>query len=140
MQLIALAFLLAALPARVSTISRTLDAIEKVESGGRTDLVGDGGKAIGPMQIHEIYWRDAVEHRPELAKHGYAAVVDPTYARAVVLAYLTRYHATGPESMARMHNGGPKGPAKKATLRYWQNVQNALALKRPNATPKHTLK
>ena len=33
-----------------------------VESGGVSDpenAVGDGGKAIGPYQIHEVYWKDA---------------------------------------------------------------------------------
>ena len=33
-----------------------------VETGGVSDpenAVGDGGKAIGPYQIHEVYWKDA---------------------------------------------------------------------------------
>jgi len=37
-----------------------LDALAQVESGGKDDAVGDGGKAIGRMQIWEIYWTDAV--------------------------------------------------------------------------------
>ena len=42
--------------------SRLFQAIQKVETGGEKDpenAVGDGGKAIGPYQIHESYWQDA---------------------------------------------------------------------------------
>ena len=50
-----------------------LDAIRFVESSDRDDVPdGDGGKAIGPYQIHEIYWRDAIEAEPALGG-GYQA-------------------------------------------------------------------
>ena len=55
MQLILAAVLLFAAPFRTPQIVATLDAIEQVESRGRTDLVGDGGKAIGSMQIWRSY-------------------------------------------------------------------------------------
>ena len=42
--------------------SKLFHAIRMVETGGVSDpenAVGDGGKAIGPYQIHEVYWKDA---------------------------------------------------------------------------------
>lgn len=107
---------------------RVLTAIEYVESGGRGAETpdGDGGKAIGPFQIHRVYWLDATERRPDLREQGYAACHDPIYAREVVRCYLERYHAKTPEQMARIHNGGPKGCSKKATIPYWDKVREAL--------------
>lgn len=110
-------------------ISAALDAIEQVESGGRTDLVGDAGKAIGPLQIWRSYWQDACDFEPRLKKHGYESCKDPIYARRVALAYLTRYRAAGAEQMARIHNGGPKGASKKSTLEYWKKVRARLTPK-----------
>jgi len=46
------------------------DAIRQVESGGRLDAVGDKGRSIGPYQIQEGYWKDAVEHNPSLKDGG----------------------------------------------------------------------
>ena len=44
-----------------------LDAIRFVESSGRDDVPdGDDGRAIGPFQIHEVYWRDAAAFDPDL--------------------------------------------------------------------------
>ena len=113
-----------------------LDAIERVETGGHADpanAVGDGGKALGPMQIHRVYWADAVEHDPTLVANGetYQSVRDRTYARRVVMAYWSRYAKSWTsEELARIHNGGPKGHAKRATLGYWAKVKKALDLTR----------
>lgn len=107
--------------------SELLDAIREVESGGRTDLVGDGGRAIGPYQIHRVYWLDAVEAEPSLRARGYEACTDETYARAVVVAYLSRYgQGKSAESLARIHNGGPRGWRKQATRGYWSKVAAAM--------------
>lgn len=125
---------LMALPHRLSETSHTLDAIERVESGCRTDLVGDGGRAIGSFQVWEGYWKDAVEHDRRcggafrISGAPYSACRDRAYARRVVLAYLSRYHATTPEKMARTHNGGPRGASKKSTLMYWKKVCASQAI------------
>ena len=34
------------------------------------EAVGDGMKAIGPYQIHESYWKDAVKCEPSLKDGG----------------------------------------------------------------------
>lgn len=101
-----------------------LNAIRQVESGGNDNAVGDKGKAIGPYQIHRVYWQDAVEYDKTLGG-TYADCYDPTYARRVVIAYLSRYapkNATA-EDLARIHNGGPRGHKKTATVKYWNKVK-----------------
>ena len=53
--------------------SKLFHAIQKVETGGETNpesAVGDGGKAIGPYQIHESYWQDAKSYDPSLVANG----------------------------------------------------------------------
>ena len=110
---------------------RLLDAIRQVESGGR-DLVGDGGKAIGPYQIHREYWQDAVAADKTLGG-TYADCHGEQYARRVVRAYLTRYgRGKTDEQMARIHNGGcgilrrVGTAAWDRTTRYWLRVQRAM--------------
>ncbi len=112
-----------------------LDAIRMVESGGRDDCPdGDGGKAIGPFQIHEIYWKDAVAAQPELglsAGFGYQDCRRREYAIQVIEAYMTRWKPDAwrlrdAEVIARVHNGGPRGDEKRATDRYWEKVEAQL--------------
>lgn len=108
-----------------------LDAIRHVESGGRCDVVGDNGKALGPYQIHKDYWKDAVGFDSSL-KGKYEDVTNEAYARRVVIAYLTRYCGknASAETYARTHNGGPKGSARRATLKYWIKVKRFLNKKK----------
>jgi hypothetical protein len=112
-----------------------LDAIRFVESSGR-DVVpdGDGGKAIGPFQIHRVYWLDAVQSEPALgpvAGFDYQHCRDRRYAERVVAAYMQRYVPAAwaradAEVIARTHNGGPRGAHKSATDGYWRRVERAL--------------
>lgn len=116
---------------------RILDAIRQVESSGRDDVPdGDGGRAIGPYQIHEVYWRDAVAHDPSLAPAGYQACRRRDYAERVVRAYMQRWVPQAwrhgdPEIVARTHNGGPRGSEKDSTLRYWARVAEWLQSTEP---------
>ena len=108
---------------------KLLDAIEQVESSGRGANTpdGDNGKAIGPFQIHYVYWKDAVEYDKSLANKTYQDCRDPKYARKVAKAYLTRYgKGKTNDQMARIHNGGPTGHKKKATDEYATKVKKAL--------------
>jgi hypothetical protein len=50
------------------------------------------------------------------------------YATRVVTAYLTRYARSAVErndwqTLARVHNGGPAGTRRSATLSYWEKVK-----------------
>ena len=111
---------------------RILDALRQVETGGSRDpdrAVGDDGRALGAYQIHRVYWLDAVEHNPSLVANGetYDSVRDRAYARRVVMAYWSRYAKSwDSETLARVHNGGPKGATKRATLGYWAKVRAKL--------------
>ena len=104
-----------------------LDAIRTVETGGHADpanAVGDGGRALGPYQIHYGYWLDATERDPALRALGYQSVRDQAIAERVVLAYLTRYAPSWDlRTCARIHNGGPRGHRKPATLGYAKRVE-----------------
>ena len=109
-----------------------LDAIRAVETGAEADpanAVGDGGKALGPYQIWAAYWQDAVEHDPSLVANGqtYQDVRNQAYAERVILAYWSRYAPSwDAQTLARIHNGGPKGHRKQATLGYWAKVRDRM--------------
>ncbi len=108
-----------------------LDALRMVESSDRANPPdGDDGKAIGPYQIWEIYWTDAKAFDPDLGG-SYQDCRDRAYAERVIDAYMRRYAADAwasghAETIARTHNGGPKGPTKDTTLPYWQRVRSHL--------------
>ena len=108
---------------------RILVSIRQVETGGcknPSTAVGDGGKAIGPFQIHQSYWQDAVDFDPSIGG-VYSDCTNEAYARRIVIAYLSRYcKSWSDENCARTHNGGPSGGKRKATLKYWQKVQKHL--------------
>lgn len=108
----------------------TLEAIRMVESSGGADLRdGDDGRAVGEYQIHDAYWQDGT--RVLKVEWPYRDARDPKKARQVVQAYVTHYQKAGgypanPETWARLHNGGPRGPQKKSTEAYWAKVQEHL--------------
>jgi hypothetical protein len=98
-------------------IERLLDAIARVESHGDPNAVGDGGRALGAYQIHRGYWEDGTGLLGVDWLHPDAA--DSKKARRVVKAYLLHYgRGKSLLEMARIHNGGPRGDEKKATLPY----------------------
>ena len=108
-----------------------LDAIRWVESSDRDDVQdGDNGRAIGPYQIHYVYWLDASSFEPELGG-DYQRCRNRSYAERVIDAYMRRYAADAwaigdGETIAKVHNGGPKGHEKLTTERYWQRVRERL--------------
>ncbi len=98
-------------------------ALHVVETSGRTGpILGDGGKALGPLQIHRAY------HADSRVAGDYSRVADLDYSKRVATAYLKRYApaawAKGDvETLARVHNGGPKGHLKPATKGYGVRVK-----------------
>lgn len=103
-----------------------LNAIRQVESGGRTgEIIGDGGRSLGPYQIQRPYWQDSG------VPGKYRDVRRPEYAEKVMLAYWQRYCPTALArgdwaTLARIHNGGPTGHRKSATIKYWRKVEQAM--------------
>lgn len=116
---------------------KLLQAMRKVESAapdnpnGDENAVGDGGKAIGVLQIWESYWKDAVERSGIGGSYKDCKGDGSTeYSKRVIRAYMQRYansrrlrrQATD-EDIARIHNGGPNGYEKPETLGYWEKVK-----------------
>ncbi len=114
-----------------------LNAIRFVESNNRDDVPdGDNGLAIGPYQIHYVYWFDANEFDKQLGG-TYQMCRQRAYAERVIDAYMRRHipkewDAGLGETIAKVHNGGPKGHLKSATKRYWQRVRKRLPVPRGN--------
>lgn len=101
-------------------------ALHHVETGGRIGPIkGDGGKALGPLQIHRGYWQDS------RVPGRYEDCADLAYSIRVASAYLQRYapkawEAGDAATLARIHNGGPKGDTKAATISYSRKVLSYL--------------
>ena len=117
----------------MSTMSSLEDAIWAVETGrSGGPVVGDGGAALGPLQIHECCWQDV-----RLEDEEYSDCSSLAYSLVVFRRYMGRYATEGrlgevtDESRARIWNGGPRAPwatgQKKANLdRYWGRVKAAM--------------
>lgn len=98
-------------------------ALHIVETGGKIGpTIGDQGRALGPLQIHRGY------HADSRISGDYSRCADLEYSKRVVAAYLQRYApqawASGDvETLARIHNGGPRGAIKPATKGYGIKVK-----------------
>ena len=98
-------------------------ALHIVETSGRTgSILGDNGRALGPLQIHRAYHADA------RIGGDYARCADLDYSRRVVSAYLQRYApaawaAGDVTTLARIHNGGPRGERGTAALACAEEVR-----------------
>jgi len=106
-------------------------AIHQVESSGKIGPIkGDKGKALGPLQIHYSYWKDATDFDKSIGGK-YEDVAKLDYSVKVMASYLQRYcpkavSSNNFEILARTHNGGLKGPDKVATINYWKKVKTEL--------------
>ena len=98
-------------------------ALHIVETSGRTGpIIGDGGRALGPLQIHRGFHTDSRVAGP------YERVADLEYSKRVATAYFKRWapdaFAKGDvETLARVFNGGPRGHLKPATKSYGVRVK-----------------
>lgn len=102
-----------------------LDAIAQVESNGDHGAVGDSGRARGAYQIHKLYWQDGT--RILGVDWRYDDATDSVKARQVVKAYLLHYgKGRSLLEKARIHNGGPRGYRKKATLPYARKIAEII--------------
>lgn len=99
-----------------------LAALIAVESGGNDHAVGDGGRAIGALQIHAGVVQDV--NRRHGTRYTHRGMTNRTDAVRVADLYLRTY-APGatPEVQARVWNGGPRGASKPATAGYWVRVK-----------------
>ena len=122
--------MLLASPAMANDDQRSLlDAIRQVETGGHANpknAKGDGGRSLGPYQISKAYWKDSgVPGRYQMVRSTF-------YAERVMIGYWKRYCPRALakrdwQTLARIHNGGPKGTSNRRTLPYWRRVQAKLS-------------
>lgn len=113
--------------------TKLLDAIATAESSNRATAVGDGGKSVGMYQIGKLYVDDV--NNIYGTSYKYTDRLNPVISREITAKYLAHYgkvytRRTGKkptvEVYARIHNGGPNGYKKKATIKYWRKVRNVL--------------
>ena len=118
--------LLLALPAYSAPPESFWKALHHVETSSRLGPIkGDNGAALGPLQIHRVYFQDSG------VKGSYSQVADLAFARRVATAYFKRYAprawaAGDVVTLARVHNGGPSGHRKQSTLAYSRKVLAAM--------------
>ena len=100
-------------------------ALHIVETSGKLGpTLGDQRRSLGPLQISRAYHKDSRVGNDS----DYMRCADLEYSKRVVTAYLQRYApqawaAGDVETLARVHNGGPKGATKPATKSYAMRVQ-----------------
>jgi len=111
---------------QASDLKDIFRAIGQVESGNRDNAPwGDGGKSRGRYQIQKDY------HTDSRVPGNYARVTNKEYAERVMIGYWKRYcpdalRKGDAQTLARVHNGGPAGHKKSATLGYWNKVNAVL--------------
>ena len=112
---------------------KLINALVKVESSGKADAVGDGGKAVGILQIHKGVIEDV--NKISKVKYTVADRKDAKKSREICKLYLSHWgkhyqKKTGKvatdEVLSRIWNGGPSGWKKSATNGYWAKVKKAL--------------
>jgi len=118
-------------PAARGGVERLLAAIRQVESGGDPAAVGDGGRSLGAYQISLAYWADGGGRRERWRLDAR----DDAACRSIIRAYWRRYCPAALagedlQTLARVHNGGPTGARKAATLPYWRAVRAELERQR----------
>lgn len=109
-------------------LMQTVVAIAQVESDCDPSAVGDGGSAVGVLQIRPIMVRDC---NRILGREEFTLVdrLDVTRSVQMFFVFSLHYHPQGtPEQWARAWNGGPDGPEQVQTAGYWRKVQNVLAM------------
>ena len=137
MKTVIVAFLcvLTALSADAVEVSdNLLSALKMAESGNRSHAIGDGGKAVGVLQLHKIYVDDA-NRIIGYAKYKYADRYGIKKSEEMVKVVLTHYgkhyeRKTGKrctdEVLARIHNRGYSQWNDNLGARYWSRVKKFI--------------
>lgn len=108
-------------------------AMRQVESFNGRKPVGDKGRSRGVYHVQACYVADV--NRIYGTRFTLTDRDDPVKAHRIVRLYLSHYgraytRVTGKlatcEVLARIHNGGPQGWRKKATIKHWRGVERAM--------------
>ena len=136
--IIAIIVIIAANCNAIELNSRLLNAICNVESNGNASAVGDNGKAVGAYQIHKKYVDDVnriCKIKGFKKRFTYADRYNSHKSRIMTAIYLDFYgkvyerkysKVATAEILAKIHNGGPEGWKKQATIKYWRKVEKRL--------------
>ena len=103
-----------------------IDSIIHVESRGRDNAVSRDGSA-GPLQIKAVLVKDVnriLAHRGDTLRFKLKDRFDREKAIQMFWIYQSFYGKKDDsfEVMARRWNGGPGGPSKRLTKKYWNKV------------------
>ena len=114
-------------------------AIAMVESSGNPKAIGDDGLSWGLYQIRPVYVEDVNRinaqkpNWPGFPVYIHRDAFNPLTAARMVRIYLDHYatperlgRPVTDEDRARIHNGGPNGWRKTATVGYWAKVKEAM--------------
>lgn len=104
-------------------------AIVAIESGGDCNAVGDNGKAVGPAQIWSVVVTDcnriSGKHFEDKDRRSFAKSAE--MFQIYTEHYGKRYGVpVTDEVRAKVWNGGPNGPKKPSTEKYWQKVKKKI--------------
>ncbi len=133
--LIAFLCVLTALSVNAVEVSdKRLHALKTVESGCKSDAIGDNGKAVGILQLHKVYVDDAnriVGYKKYNYNDRYDARKSEEMTRIVLTHYGKHYERkTGrrctDEILARIHNRGYRQWNDKLGKRYWDKVKQVM--------------
>lgn len=116
---------LAITPAEIETL---LPALIQVESGGRDTAVGDGGKAVGCLQLWPVMVQDV--NRISGKRYTLADRLDRNKSKEMARIYFRYYGKRWTvEQAARAWNGGVKSGTlrSRSTDGYWKKVKKELA-------------
>jgi hypothetical protein len=108
-----------------SELLEIADVLQEIESNNNPKAIGDGGLALGALQIHDVAIQD-VNHNYGTG-YTHQDAMDPLISRDVFVLYSTlnikRYrkrcgNLPNDYDIVRMWNGGPLGYEKDATIPY----------------------
>jgi hypothetical protein len=107
-------------------IEKLIPALEKVESGGKANAIGDNGKAVGVLQVWPVMVNDVNRIRSGKA-YTLADRYSPTKSREMARIYFRHYGKSWTiEQAARCWNGGTQGYKKQSTVKYWNKVRKEI--------------
>lgn len=111
-------------------LTALFSAIVAIESGGNVNAVGDGGKAVGPAQIWQITVRDCnlILGKPVFKVGDRISLIKSAEMFQIYTEHYGKRYGVPvtDEVRAKIWNGGPNGPRKTATEKYWNKVKEKI--------------
>jgi hypothetical protein len=124
-------------------LTNLITALIAVESGGNDMAIGDGGRALGPLQIHRAVVVDV--NRITGSSYRWQEMTNRAQARAVCEAYL-RHYVTEKRinrnptvaDFAKVWNSGPNGFKKTVSDNYVRKFEAELMKQNENHSAKRS--